>query len=242
MSFFGEYLYNLQPNQSFRILYSRNNKIARLHEWYSTTPKEGTVCVPQFLDTHSNLLKQEFVISYLDQQHVISKPSAWMWTSHDDCVLFVSRRHEICINNVSCKRQKADPIKSCSTVADIGQNKISWHAVWELWLMGKGMRKLDAKSSKRRGLLNRWQQPIKKKILYKYCDFTQKQHFGFFPPCLKKHMCEEGSIGCGVSVYVCVCMQHVSMLDCETSNLPLLQNVLYSRRQLPTANSVPGFF
>lgn len=37
---------------------------------------------------------------------------------------------------------------------------------------------------------------------------------------------------------MCVYMQRVSMWDCETSNLPLLQNVLHSWRQLPTANSI----
>lgn len=53
------------------------------------------------------------------------------------------------------------------------------------------------------------------------------------------------SNGCGVCVcvcYMCVCTQRVSMWDCETSNWPLLQNVLHSWRQLPTANSIPGGF
>lgn len=45
-----------------------------------------------------------------------------------------------------------------------------------------------------------------------------------------------------VFVCVCVCTQHVSMWDCETSNWPLLLNVLHSWRQLPTANSIPGGF
>lgn len=43
---------------------------------------------------------------------------------------------------------------------------------------------------------------------------------------------------------VCVCarMLYTPMWNCETSNLPFLQNVLHSWRQLPAANSIPGFF
>lgn len=213
-------------------------------------PKEGTVCLLQFLEAQPN---QEFVMSHLDEQHGILCPSAWIWASHNDCVLFVSWRYEICINNVSLMRhRKHRPHKSRLPAVDIRQIEISWHAVWELWLVGKGMRKLLTKSQERRRTarhLHEWYQLFKQSTRYKYYAFISLERhtslFGFF----KKQVCEEGRVifpwkhllWC-VIVYVCVFMPHASVWNCETSNLPLLQNVLHSWRQLPTANSIPGVF
>lgn len=148
-------------------------------------PKEGTVCLLQFLEAQPN---QEFVMSHLDEQHGILSPSAWIWASHNDCVLFVSWRYEICINNVSLMRhRKHRPHKSRLPAVDIRQIEISWHAVWELWLVGKGMRKLLTKSQERRRTarhLHEWYQLFKQSTRYKYYAFISLERhtslFGFF--------------------------------------------------------------
>lgn len=108
----------------------------------SKAPKEGTV---YFLQFYQPSKAAQSHTSCLDLQNLMWTSSAWIWVCHNDCSLFVSRRYEICINSVSLMchiKDKDRSHESRPSLPDIRQIKICWHAVWALWLMCKGMRKL----------------------------------------------------------------------------------------------------